>query len=188
MTKTEERKTQRAERLAVQKTYKLFIGGAFPRSESGRTYEVDGVNVARASRKDLRDAVRIARRAGIAWSGMTAYNRGQVLYRLAEMMETRQSELSAHCTGAAASRAHLTSRARARRWEHRGRDRLGEASARRHRARGVRGHFGCAARSREHPHRLPSRARPGARRAHGRRGARPLGCGRRCRRAREARC
>jgi acyl-CoA reductase-like NAD-dependent aldehyde dehydrogenase len=100
MTKTEERKTQRAERLAVQKTYKLFIGGAFPRSESGRTYEVDGVNVARASRKDLRDAVRIARQAGIAWSGMTAYNRGQVLYRLAEMMETRQSELSAHCTGA----------------------------------------------------------------------------------------
>jgi len=86
-------------RLPVQKTYKLFIGGAFPRSESGRTYVAEGANVARASRKDLRDAVRIARQAGAGWSGMTAYNRGQVLYRIAEMMETRQAELAALCSG-----------------------------------------------------------------------------------------
>ncbi|TMF75274.1 MAG: aldehyde dehydrogenase family protein [Chloroflexi bacterium] len=88
-----------SERLPVQKTYKLYIGGAFPRSESGRTYVAEGANAARASRKDLRDAVRIARQAGGAWWGMTAYNRGQVLYRIAEMMEKRQSELAALCTG-----------------------------------------------------------------------------------------
>ena len=81
-------------RLPVRKTYKLFIGGAFPRSESGRTYGAEGANVARGSRKDLRDAVRIARQAGAAWSGMTAYNRGQVLYRVAEMMEARCAELA----------------------------------------------------------------------------------------------
>jgi acyl-CoA reductase-like NAD-dependent aldehyde dehydrogenase len=88
-----------AERLPVQKTYKLYIGGAFPRSESGRTYLAEGANVARASRKDLRDAVRIARKASGAWSGMTAYNRGQVLYRIAEMMEAREAELAALCSG-----------------------------------------------------------------------------------------
>jgi len=87
-------------RLPVRKTYKLFIGGAFPRSESGRTYEAEGQNVARASRKDLRDAVRAARDAFPTWSGMTAYNRGQVLYRIAEMMETRRSDLAEHCSGA----------------------------------------------------------------------------------------
>ncbi|HET9809231.1 MAG TPA: aldehyde dehydrogenase family protein, partial [Candidatus Limnocylindria bacterium] len=81
-------------RLPVQKTYKLFIGGAFPRSESGRTLVVEGANIARASRKDLRDAVRIARQAGAGWAKATAYNRGQVLYRIAEMMEMRRSELS----------------------------------------------------------------------------------------------
>ena len=86
-------------RLSVKKTYKLYIGGAFPRSESGRTFEVDGHNVARASRKDARDAVRAARAALPGWSGMTAYNRGQVLYRLAEMMETRASDLEAACSG-----------------------------------------------------------------------------------------
>jgi acyl-CoA reductase-like NAD-dependent aldehyde dehydrogenase len=86
-------------RLPVQKTYKLYIGGAFPRSESGRTYLAEGANVARASRKDLRDAVRIAREAGAGWSGMTAYNRGQVLYRIAEMMETRDAELAELCGG-----------------------------------------------------------------------------------------
>jgi acyl-CoA reductase-like NAD-dependent aldehyde dehydrogenase len=86
-------------RLPVKKTYKLYIGGAFPRSESGRTYEAEGQNVARASRKDVRDAVRIARSAVASWSGLTAYNRGQVLYRLAEMMETRASDLAAVCTG-----------------------------------------------------------------------------------------
>jgi acyl-CoA reductase-like NAD-dependent aldehyde dehydrogenase len=81
-------------RIPVQKTYKLFIGGAFPRSESGRTYLAEGANIARASRKDLRDAVRIARQAGAGWAKATAYNRGQVLYRIAEMMETRRSELA----------------------------------------------------------------------------------------------
>jgi acyl-CoA reductase-like NAD-dependent aldehyde dehydrogenase len=86
-------------RLPVKKTYKLFIGGAFPRSESGRTYEAEGQNVARASRKDLRDAVRAARTALPKWSGMTAYNRGQVLYRLAEMVEARATEFADLCSG-----------------------------------------------------------------------------------------
>jgi acyl-CoA reductase-like NAD-dependent aldehyde dehydrogenase len=80
-------------RLPVKKTYKLYIGGSFPRSESGRTYEAEGQNVARASRKDARDAVRAARTAFPVWSAMTGYNRGQVLYRLAEMMEARAGDL-----------------------------------------------------------------------------------------------
>ena len=88
-------------RLPVRKTYKLYIGGAFPRSESGRTYEAEGQNVARASRKDARDAVRAARGAVAKWSGATAYNRGQVLYRMAEMMETRAADLAAVCAGEA---------------------------------------------------------------------------------------
>jgi len=87
------------ERLPVKKTYKLFIGGAFPRSESGRTYEAEGQNVARASRKDVRDSVRAARAAWPKWAGMTAYNRGQVLYRLAEMIEARTSEFAELTTG-----------------------------------------------------------------------------------------
>jgi acyl-CoA reductase-like NAD-dependent aldehyde dehydrogenase len=86
-------------RLPVRKTYKLYVGGAFPRSESGRTYVVDGANVALASRKDVRDAVRAARGALATWSGTTAYNRGQVLYRLAEMMETRSADLASVCDG-----------------------------------------------------------------------------------------
>jgi acyl-CoA reductase-like NAD-dependent aldehyde dehydrogenase len=86
-------------RLPVKKTYKLFIGGAFPRSESGRTYEAQGQNVARASRKDARDAVRAARSAFPKWAGMTAYNRGQVLYRLAEMVEARTTEFAELCGG-----------------------------------------------------------------------------------------
>ena len=86
-------------RLPVRKTYKLYIDGTFPRSESGRTYDVAGVNVARASRKDVRDAVRAARGAQAGWAGATAYNRGQVLYRLAEMMEGRADELTELCTG-----------------------------------------------------------------------------------------
>jgi acyl-CoA reductase-like NAD-dependent aldehyde dehydrogenase len=86
-------------RLPVKKTYKLFIGGAFPRSESGRTYEAEGQNVARASRKDVRDAVRAARAALPKWAGMTAYNRGQVLYRLAEMVEARAAEFAELSTG-----------------------------------------------------------------------------------------
>jgi acyl-CoA reductase-like NAD-dependent aldehyde dehydrogenase len=86
-------------RLPVKKTYKLFVGGEFPRSESGRTYEAEGQNVARGSRKDLRDAVRAARGAYPKWAGMTAYNRGQVLYRVAEMMEARRSEFADLCSG-----------------------------------------------------------------------------------------
>ena len=81
-------------RLPVKKTYKLYIGGAFPRSESGRSYEVEGANVARASRKDVRDAVRAAREALPKWSSLTAYNRGQVLYRVAEIMEGRRAQFA----------------------------------------------------------------------------------------------
>ncbi|MCA1943059.1 MAG: aldehyde dehydrogenase family protein [Yonghaparkia sp.] len=85
-------------RLSVPKTYKLAIGGAFPRSESGRTYEVlaaDGgflANAAKASRKDARDAVVAARSAFAKWSGATAYNRGQVIYRIAELLEGRRAQ------------------------------------------------------------------------------------------------
>jgi acyl-CoA reductase-like NAD-dependent aldehyde dehydrogenase len=86
-------------RLPVKKTYKLFIGGAFPRSESGRTYEAQGQNVARASRKDVRDSVVAARAGQPKWAGATAYNRGQVLYRIAEMMEARVSEFAELCSG-----------------------------------------------------------------------------------------
>jgi acyl-CoA reductase-like NAD-dependent aldehyde dehydrogenase len=86
-------------RVDVRKTYKLYVGGAFPRSESGRSYEVsrhDGeflANAVRASRKDVRDAVVAARKAWGKWSGLTGYNRGQVLYRIAEMMEARRADL-----------------------------------------------------------------------------------------------
>jgi acyl-CoA reductase-like NAD-dependent aldehyde dehydrogenase len=82
----------------VRKTYKLYIGGAFPRSESGRSYAVvasDGsflANAALGSRKDLRNAVVAARNALAGWSGATAYNRGQVLYRVAEMLDGRRSQ------------------------------------------------------------------------------------------------
>jgi acyl-CoA reductase-like NAD-dependent aldehyde dehydrogenase len=86
------------ERLSVRKTYKLFIGGAFPRSESGRTYRIDDAkggfvaNAARASRKDVRDAVVAARKAQAGWAGRTPYNRGQILYRVAEMLEGRRAQ------------------------------------------------------------------------------------------------
>ncbi len=89
-----------SERLDVRKTYKLLIGGAFPRSESGRSYEVtaaDGAflaNAAQGSRKDVRDAVVAARAAQSKWWAQSAYNRGQVIYRLAEMAESRRDELS----------------------------------------------------------------------------------------------
>jgi len=94
------------ERLGVRKTYKLFIGGAFPRSESGRSYEVSGVdgrflaNAAMASRKDARDAVVAARKAFGGWAKATAYNRGQVLYRVAEMLEGRRAQFAAELAGA----------------------------------------------------------------------------------------
>ena len=84
--------------LMVAKTYKLFVGGAFPRSESGRTYQARDskgnfmANAALASRKDLRDAVVAARKGYSAWSKATAYNRGQVIYRIAEMLEGRRTE------------------------------------------------------------------------------------------------
>jgi acyl-CoA reductase-like NAD-dependent aldehyde dehydrogenase len=87
-----------AQRLEVRKTYKLYVGGAFPRSESGRSYEVTDIrgrflaNAALASRKDARDAVVAARKAQPGWAGATAYNRGQVLYRVAEVMEGRRAQ------------------------------------------------------------------------------------------------
>jgi Aldehyde dehydrogenase family len=90
-------------RLDVRKTYKLFIGGAFPRSESGRSYPAtapDGTvlaHVAQASRKDARDAVVAARKAAPGWSGATAYNRGQVLYRVAELLQGRSGQFAAEC-------------------------------------------------------------------------------------------
>jgi acyl-CoA reductase-like NAD-dependent aldehyde dehydrogenase len=85
-------------RIEVRKTYKLYVGGAFPRSESGRTYKVTDTkgrflaNAALASRKDARDAVVAARKAQPGWAGATAYNRGQVLYRVAEVMEGRRGQ------------------------------------------------------------------------------------------------
>ena len=85
-------------RIDVKKTYKLYIGGAFPRSESGRSYEVNNskgvfiANPSQASRKDLRDAVVAARAAQAGWSGATAFNRAQILYRVAEIMEGRTSQ------------------------------------------------------------------------------------------------
>jgi len=93
-------------RLAVRKTYKLYIGGAFPRSESGRTYLVrdaggaELANTAQASRKDARDAVVAARAATGKWSAATAYNRGQVLYRVAEMLEGRAAQFAAEVAAA----------------------------------------------------------------------------------------
>ena len=87
-----------SDRVAVRKTYKLYIDGAFVRSESGRTDSVGGENVARGSRKDIRDAVVAARAAHEKWSGQTPSNRGLVLYRLAEMMEARAQSLTAALT------------------------------------------------------------------------------------------
>ena len=97
------------DRVPVRRTAKLFIGGAFPRSESGRSYEVmahDGrplAHAARASRKDLREAVVAARAALPGWAGMTASNRGQILYRVAEMMEGRRAQFEAELADAGAS-------------------------------------------------------------------------------------
>jgi acyl-CoA reductase-like NAD-dependent aldehyde dehydrogenase len=94
------------ERADIRKTYKLFIGGAFPRSESGRSYEVRAAsgdflaNAALASRKDARDAVVAARAGHGRWSGATAYNRGQVLYRVAEMLEGRSVQFAAEVAAA----------------------------------------------------------------------------------------
>jgi acyl-CoA reductase-like NAD-dependent aldehyde dehydrogenase len=93
-------------RIGVRKTYKLYIGGAFPRSESGRSYLVSGsdgtplANAVRGSRKDVRDAVRAARNAFPGWAGKTAMNRGQVLYRVAELMEGRRDQFVAEVAAA----------------------------------------------------------------------------------------
>ena len=89
------------DRLEVKKTSKLYVGGAFPRSESGRTYVVNDAkgrflaNASHASRKDARDAVKAARGAFAGWSGRTAYNRGQVVYRVAEVLEGRREQFEA---------------------------------------------------------------------------------------------
>jgi acyl-CoA reductase-like NAD-dependent aldehyde dehydrogenase len=94
------------ERLRVPKTYKLYIGGAFPRSESGRSYPVYSsagallAHPAQASRKDVRDAVVAARKAQPGWAGATAYNRGQVLYRVAEMLDGRREQFAAEIEAA----------------------------------------------------------------------------------------
>jgi acyl-CoA reductase-like NAD-dependent aldehyde dehydrogenase len=98
-------------RIEVRKTYKLYIGGAFPRTESGRSYLVsaaDGTplaNACRGSRKDLRDAVRAARKAAEGWADKTAMNRGQVLYRVAELMEGRRDQFTAEVAQAEGVRA-----------------------------------------------------------------------------------
>lgn len=87
-------------RLNIQKTYKLFIGGKFPRTESGRSYSIENTsgeliaNMCLASRKDFRNAVVVARKAQAGWAGKTAYNRSQILYRLAEMLEARAASFS----------------------------------------------------------------------------------------------
>ena len=89
-----------SDRLSVRKTYKLYVGGAFPRSESGRSYTVNDAkggflaNASRASRKDVRDAVVAARKAQSGWAARTPYNRGQILYRVAEMLEGRREQFT----------------------------------------------------------------------------------------------
>ncbi len=114
-----------SERLDVRKTYKLFIGGKFPRSESGRSYEVTDskgkflVNAAMASRKDARDAVVAARKAFPDWSAATAYNRGQVLYRVAELLEGRRGQFVEEVAageGLSRSKAETTVDAAIDRW------------------------------------------------------------------------
>jgi acyl-CoA reductase-like NAD-dependent aldehyde dehydrogenase len=115
------------ERVTVRKTYKLYIGGAFPRSESGRSYPVSSsrgkllAHAAQASRKDVRDAVRAARSALPGWSGATAYNRGQVLYRVAELLEGRHGQFVeevAAAEGLAAAKARAAVDAAIDRWVH----------------------------------------------------------------------
>jgi len=96
-------------RVPVKRTAKLYIAGGFPRSESGRSYEIRGRDgrslgwAARASRKDLRDAVRAARAAQPAWAGSTAYLRGQILYRVAELMEGRRAQFETELADAGAA-------------------------------------------------------------------------------------
>ncbi|WP_367135162.1 aldehyde dehydrogenase family protein [Saccharothrix sp. HUAS TT1] len=112
-------------RIAVAKTYKLYIGGAFPRSESGRSYPVVDAkgaflaNAAQGSRKDARDAVAAARKAFPGWSGATAYNRGQVLFRVAEVLEGRRDQFTAEvaaCEGLPVKKAQSLVDAAIDRW------------------------------------------------------------------------
>ncbi|MGW0518935.1 MULTISPECIES: aldehyde dehydrogenase family protein [unclassified Crossiella] len=114
-----------SERISVAKTYKLYVGGKFPRSESGRVYPVNDArgkflaNASLASRKDARDAVGAARSAFAKWSGATAYNRGQVLYRVAEMLEGRREQFTAEVAaaeGIAAKKAETLVDAAVDRW------------------------------------------------------------------------
>ena len=114
-----------SDRLSVAKTYKLYVGGAFPRSESGRSYPVTDnkgaflANAAQASRKDARDAVVAARKAFAGWSAATAYNRGQVLYRVAELLEGRRDQFVAEVSaseGVAARKAQSLVDASIDRW------------------------------------------------------------------------
>ncbi|MGW7538869.1 aldehyde dehydrogenase family protein [Amycolatopsis sp. NPDC054798] len=114
-----------SDRISVAKTYKLYIGGKFPRSESGRVYPVTDAkgaflaNAAHASRKDLRDAVSAARKAFPGWSSASGYNRGQVLYRVAEVMEGRRAQFAAEvaaCEGVAAKKAESLVDAAIDRW------------------------------------------------------------------------
>ncbi|MEU4608454.1 aldehyde dehydrogenase family protein [Kribbella sp. NPDC023972] len=113
---TKDSTPKQSPRLEVRKTYKLYIGGAFPRSESGRSYVVNDAkgkflaNASQASRKDARDAVVAARKAFGGWSGRTAYNRGQILYRIAEVLEGRHQQFTAEV---AASEGLSTAKARA---------------------------------------------------------------------------
>ncbi|WIV58592.1 aldehyde dehydrogenase family protein [Amycolatopsis nalaikhensis] len=114
-----------SDRISVAKTYKLYIGGKFPRSESGRVYPVTDpkgkflANAAHASRKDVRDAVVAARKAFPGWSSATAYNRGQVLYRVAEVLEGRRDQFAAEVSaseGLSAKKAESTVDAAIDRW------------------------------------------------------------------------
>ncbi len=105
----------RGDRIGVRKTYKLYIGGAFPRTESGRSYEVFGAkgqllaNASRGTRKDIREAVVAARKAFGGWAARTAYNRSQILYRIAELMEGRRDQFTAEVMAAEGiSRARAT--------------------------------------------------------------------------------
>ncbi|MFG1808964.1 aldehyde dehydrogenase family protein [Streptomyces sp. NPDC049040] len=119
-------KVSEQSRLAVFKTYKLYVGGKFPRSESGRVYEVKDsrgggwlANAPLSSRKDARDAVVAARKAVPGWSGATAYNRGQVLYRVAEMLEGRREQFArevADAEGLSKSKAAAAVDASVDRW------------------------------------------------------------------------
>jgi acyl-CoA reductase-like NAD-dependent aldehyde dehydrogenase len=117
--------TKDSSRLEIRKTYKLYIGGAFPRSESGRSYVVNDAkgkflaNASQASRKDARDAVVAARKAFGGWSAKTAYNRGQVLYRIAEVMEGRHEQFSSEVSlseGLSISKARAVVDAAIDRW------------------------------------------------------------------------